>query len=230
MVAPIILYGAEVWGLYNIKEVDKLHLRFCKTLLGVKRSTPYVAVYGELGRFPFSLLAKQRALKFWIKIIKNLLSPQYQLYNEQCNMNNTKFLAIRVHSIIDHLGFRDVRIQFNENMSYFNLFKARLSDQFVQEWQASINSMSKLNYYVKYKKTFEFEPYLNIISNYMIRKCLTRFRLDSHRLEIELGRNSGTDRESHLCKLCNTNGETEYRVLMCCPKYSTIRIKYLHTS
>ena len=49
-------------GVYNIKEVDKLHLRFCKTLLSVKRYTPNLAVYGELGRYAFSLLAKQRAL------------------------------------------------------------------------------------------------------------------------------------------------------------------------
>jgi len=54
----------------------------------------------------------------------------------------------------------------------------------LKEWQASINSMSKVNYYVKYKKTFEFEPYLNSIGNCMIRKCLTCFRLGSHRLEI----------------------------------------------
>ena len=115
-------------------------------------------------------------------------------------------------------------------ISYFNLFKARLCDQFVQEWPASINSMSKLNYYVKYKKTFKFEPYLNIISNYMISNYSTCFRQGSHRLEIELGRMTGIDRESRLCKLCNSNVETEYHVLMCCPKDSNIRSKYLHTA
>ena len=30
MVVPILLYGAEVWGVYNFKEVDKLHIRFLK--------------------------------------------------------------------------------------------------------------------------------------------------------------------------------------------------------
>ena len=59
----------------------------CKTLLGVKRSIPNLAVYGELGRFLFSLLAKQRALKFWIKVMKNPLSPQYQLYRTEQNRN-----------------------------------------------------------------------------------------------------------------------------------------------
>ena len=96
---------------------------------------------------------------------------------------------------------------------------------------ADINKqyMSKLNYKVKYKKTFEFEPYLNSVGNYMIRKCSTCLRLVSHRLEIELGRITGIDRENR-CKLCNSNVETEYHVLMCCPKYSNIRRRSLHTS
>ena len=109
-------------------------------------------------------------------------------------------------------------------MPYFNLFQSRLCDQFVQGWQVPINGMSKLNYYVKYTKTFEFEPYLNIIGNYMIWKCLTCFRLGSHQLEIESGIITGIDRE------CNSNVETECQVLLCCPKYSNIRSKYLHTS
>ena len=137
-----------------MKEVDKLHLRLCKPLLGVKRSTLNLAVYGELGHFPFSLLAKQRTLTFWIKVMNNPLSPQYQLYNEQCNMNNAKSWAKHVHLIIDQLGFRAAKINYNEHKSYFNLFKAQVCDPFVQECQASINSMSKLNYYVKYKKHF----------------------------------------------------------------------------
>ena len=83
---------------------------------------------------------------------------------------------------------------------------------------------------MKSKKTFEFEPYLNIIGNYMIRTCLTCFRLGSHRLEIQLGRLTCIDRESRLCKLCNSNVETECQVLLCCPKYSNISSKYLHTS
>ena len=80
---------------------------------------------------------------------------------------------------------------------------------------ADINKqyMSKLNYYVKYKIWIWTIP-LNIIGNYMIRKWLTWFLLGSHRLEIELGRITGIDRENR-CKLCNSNVETEYHVVLC---------------
>lgn len=70
MVVPILLYGSEVWGVYNFKEVDKLHIRFLKYILGVKQQTPNAAVYGELGRFPLSILCKERSVKFWLKVKK----------------------------------------------------------------------------------------------------------------------------------------------------------------
>ena len=95
----------------------------------------------------------------------------------------------------------------------------------LKEWQASINSMSKLNYYVKYKIWIWTIP-LNIVGNYMIRKWITWFLLGSHRLEIELGRITGIDRESRLCKLCRNR-------ISCIIVLSEIfkhKSKYLHTS
>ena len=37
--APIFMYGSEVWGIYDMPEIDKLHYKFCKYSLGVKPST-----------------------------------------------------------------------------------------------------------------------------------------------------------------------------------------------
>ena len=70
-----MFYGSEVWGVYNLNSIDKLHLRFCKHILGVKRQTPNNAVLGELGRFPLSVLCRERSLKFWCKIMSKTDSP-----------------------------------------------------------------------------------------------------------------------------------------------------------
>ena len=43
-----ILYGSEVWGVYTFKDVEKLRIRFLNSLLGVRKLTPNVPVYGEL--------------------------------------------------------------------------------------------------------------------------------------------------------------------------------------
>jgi len=67
IIVPILTYGCEVWGVYNYKHVDKLHIKFCKYILGVKKQTPTYAVYGELERVPLSVICKDRATKFWLK-------------------------------------------------------------------------------------------------------------------------------------------------------------------
>ena len=102
MVVPILLYGSEVWGVYDFKNVDKLHIRFCKNLLGVRQQTPNMAVYGELGRLPLSVIAKIRSIKFWLKIKKNYNSPMYSLYIDQCANINNNCWAGRINSIIEH--------------------------------------------------------------------------------------------------------------------------------
>ena len=82
LVTPILLYSAEVWGLYDYQHIDKIHIKFCKILLGVRQQTPNCAVYGELGRFPL-LVIKERAAKFWLKILGNTDSLIYKIFQDQ---------------------------------------------------------------------------------------------------------------------------------------------------
>ena len=228
MIVPILLYGSEVWGVYNFKEVDKLHIRFCKNLLGVRQQTPNMAVYGELGRLPLSVIAKSRSIKFWLKIKNNANSPISSLYMDQCANINSNCWASNMNSIIDHLGFSQLLNNYDINCNYMPLLKTRLYDQFKQEWSTCVNSMSKLDYYVRFKTSFCYEEYIDKFTNDSLRKHFSRLRLCSHSLEIEFGRFNGIDRENRLCKLCNQNTiESEYHFLLCCSKYNDIRIKYL---
>jgi hypothetical protein len=54
-------------------------------------------------------------------------------------------------------------------------------------------NQSKLYYYRKFKCEFEYEKYLDIVTNEHQRKELSRFRLCSHLLEIGIGRFAGID-------------------------------------
>ena len=68
LVQPIILYGSEVWTSFSPHQrnfisknsvallryclespVNRPKLQFCKQILGLKRNSPSLAVYGELG-------------------------------------------------------------------------------------------------------------------------------------------------------------------------------------
>ena len=69
MITPILLYGTEVWGCENVDIIDKFYLKFCKSMLDVKQTTPSVMVYGELGAMPLHLKIKSRVLNFWYRIV-----------------------------------------------------------------------------------------------------------------------------------------------------------------
>ena len=70
-VQPIVLYGAEIWGLDSSSSViDNVHLFGLKRYLGVDRRTPNDLVYGEVGRFPIQINASVRCIRYWLKLIR----------------------------------------------------------------------------------------------------------------------------------------------------------------
>ena len=76
-VLPIILYGCEIWGYRKLKTLETLHLKFCKLVLKLKKSTPDIMVYGETGRFNLEYYVNKRIINFWETIAcgnKNKLS------------------------------------------------------------------------------------------------------------------------------------------------------------
>ena len=117
LVVPILLYGSEVWGIYNFKEIDKLHFKFCKHILGVRPQTSNAAVLGELGRFPLSVICKERALRFWIKIMKNPRSLIHSIFSEQLSIrtNDNKTWAASVKTVVDNFGFMWNAFDINNN-------------------------------------------------------------------------------------------------------------------
>jgi hypothetical protein len=50
-VSSIITYGCEIWVFTKSKQLETLHMKFCKTLLGVRLSSCNVAICRELGRY-----------------------------------------------------------------------------------------------------------------------------------------------------------------------------------
>jgi hypothetical protein len=67
IVKPILLYGFEIWGFGNIDIIERVHLKFCKLILNLKKSTPNFMIYGELGIYPMSVYIELRMINFWSK-------------------------------------------------------------------------------------------------------------------------------------------------------------------
>ena len=62
MICPIQTYNCEVWGAYQKSDlnhwdkspIEKAHLRFCKSYLGVNKKATNDTCRAELGRFPIN--------------------------------------------------------------------------------------------------------------------------------------------------------------------------------
>lgn len=73
------------------------------------------------------------------------------------------------------------------NANILHILSKRLKDQFVQEWYETLCNQPKLNNFILFKTDFKYEKYIKIINNGNHRKQLTKFRLSSHCLEVEVG-------------------------------------------
>ena len=67
MVLPILTYSCEIWGLYIVRDVELLHLKFCKQILSVHKNTRNDKVYGELSAFPLITYIKCKMIGYWTK-------------------------------------------------------------------------------------------------------------------------------------------------------------------
>ena len=61
----------------------------------------------------------------------NTQSPIYEAYVDQCHNVISTCWAKRINSIIDHLGFSNIRINFDNNFNCVPTLKRRLKDQFI---------------------------------------------------------------------------------------------------
>ncbi len=87
LITPIITYGSEILAPFTKHQIDtlnkdnemlseyalkseaeKVHIKFCKTTLGLKRNCPTLAVLGELGEFPVTIYILATMIKFWHRI------------------------------------------------------------------------------------------------------------------------------------------------------------------
>jgi hypothetical protein len=107
LILPIITYDCEVWGYENTKQLEKLHLQFCRNILGVTTTTNFMT-YEELGRTPIDICIKLRIVNFWNRLISNEKKVSCILYKIMFNLSiidNVQFKWIHfIKSIFERTG------------------------------------------------------------------------------------------------------------------------------
>ena len=90
-VLPVLLYACEVWGFENTEIIERVHTEFLRKITKARKSTPKYMLYAELGRYPLSIIIKQRMLNFWTILLTGKTSKlSYKIYQFMLNLNDTE--------------------------------------------------------------------------------------------------------------------------------------------
>ena len=133
----VLLYGSEIWGFENIDIIERVHLHFCKLILHLKQSTPNFMVYGELGRYPISVIM----IRFWCRILNGkYFKISFLLYKLMyINLINygyeNNWLSFIQKYILNNCGMSNIWLIQNSCSSVWlsHSVKQKLKDQLFHE-------------------------------------------------------------------------------------------------
>ena len=234
LIVPIIIYGSEVWGFENLKQIEAVHTQYCKYILKLRKNTMNCMTLGELGRLDMSCTVKERMLNYWFRImngkemkISTIVCNILKLLNDH-GIYSSPWLGY-IHTTLHELGMSNVWQDYAKlNSSWFkSAVKLRISDSYLQNWQSKINDSTQCINYRIFKTDICLDKYL-IKLPLSCRIALTKFRCGNHRLPVVTGRFNGIERQNRICTLCNLNkiGD-EFHYLFECPKIESNRKKYI---
>ena len=106
-------------------------------------------------------------------------------------------------------------------------------DQFICNWKMDLHQrdkLPKLDTYKIIKSDYRIEPHILYVRNKRYQRALTRLRVSSHKLNIEVGRHSRPyiPRHQRFCLYCDTGEiDNEIHFLLKCPFHSAGRFSLL---
>ena len=231
LVEPVMAYACESWGLREADQLEKTHLAFLKSILGVRKTTPSAFVYRELGVYPLILKRKVRVVKFWLKILslsdQNPVKKMYNVLLSDIAFNNRVVnWASLVRDLLCENGYGIIWLSQNvhDKTAFINELTFRLKCSFEQNINTTINNdLSKNRLYRHLIQDHTMKNYLNILDRHK-RIALTKIRLGSHNFLIERGRwqRPKIELSERNCDLCDCL-EDEFHIIVECPKFYNLR-------
>ena len=229
-VKPILLYGAEIWGMKRREIIEKVHLFACKKLLGVSAKTPNSFIYSELNRYPLVIDARMRVFRYWAKILgmegDRIPRQAYDREMRELNKENGWGMMLQEYLVVN--GFGNVWEEQDEGLAYSmgREIKQRMIDNFWQEEHSLMEESRSRRYvtYLSFKEGHEREEYLSVIRVPKFRRALTRLRFGVN--ELRANRRYVNPQANRQCPYC-TEDEDEMHILVVCPTYRELREKYI---
>ena len=231
-IQPIIDYGSEIF--YDRKpkpRLESLQTTYLKRALGVRVQTSNLAILGESGRYPLIARQEKLTLGYWLKLTTvPTPNPLRLVYDElyRLSMAGHTTWCSHVRELLKSIGLSDIwedqktLITVESINQLKSLFKLELERYYTRNWLKDINNAEKhpiLRTYTVFKEKLCLETYIQCIPIKKYQQAISRFRVSSHRLGIELGRHQKPylPVEKRLCHFCSSgNVDDEYHFLIHC--------------
>ena len=231
-ISSVLMYGSEIWGLEHMQCVEYVHTYACKRFASAPLNTCNAAIMGECGRLPLIINSSRRCLKYWFKILnmpeQRFVRKCYLMLRLLDNQGKENWVTkVRKHLYQNGFGYVWENQGVRNEAAFIREYTQRLKDQYIQNWRESCQTSSKLSTYVMFKQIFECENYFHILNIKKFRYAFVSLRCSSHKLMIEKGRYSGTDRNERFCYFCKNEIEDEFHFVLRCPLYKELRERYI---
>ena len=217
--------------------IEKLHLKFCRFVLGVHHKTANLAVYGETGRFPLYIDQLVQCMKYY-QHLENTENTLLKAFYHNLINNET---GVRENSLV---GFCEsiaitggLNIPVKAGKRSIELFKKTARSRFSNYWFKLLNNDlskrgeggNKLRTYCQFKSHFRPEAYLTL-PQFGLRQAIARLRTSAHRLRIETDRYAGRNRyippDQRICTNCQLGEpETESHFMTRCTAFTIERTR-----
>ena len=234
LIIPVLLYGSEIWGYENPKQLQTMVNNVMRKFLRLHKSTPMCMINGELGLKEVSEYIDNRIMNFWFQVetgeeskISTILYKWIKILHNK-NIYSSAWIG-KVETTLEHMGMSSLfDVTTNTQKSWFkNNTKIRLNNIYANIWSESVfNNSVCLNYRVMTvaKKTQTY--ILKLPKKYVYILC--KFKCANHRLPIVEGRYTGIPVHERTCTLCTTNDiGDEFHYLFNCTFFHAQRVRYI---
>ena len=239
MILPIASYNSEVWGVNLLppnpnnnellsekqlqKNIERLHLKYLKLVLGVKTRASNWACLSEAGRYPISIRVYTAIMKYLLHLVSTsspLLSAALVTSQKLCEIGYNSWYKSALRLIkycgMEHILYTTDRIEIQYQISQS---KWVLKDKFKTLWKVlhqNHQNSGKLQFFSSLKESFGTSSHLLNCKSFNLRKSITKLRISDHIFPIEVGRYEQTSKNNRICSLCCDDIGNEQHYLLEC--------------
>ena len=234
-IQPIVTYAAEVWGLMENSDMEKLHTYAMKRFLNVPLHTSNKMIYCETGRHPLCIQTCVKSIKYWLRLVSlpvdRLCVQAYNMLLREHEKGKVNWVSkVKGTQTENGFGFVWLNQGVGNECQFLTEFKDRIISSYRQTLHANMENSEKYTWYLSFKNVFEIERHLMHVTHRRHRCNLVRFR--TRTLGLGSVKKWYEAAVSGICPVCkdDTSLDDEIHFLFLCPFFENIRTKYITTN